>query len=102
MTTRGVTMAGLGALLAAGAGGAKAASPIAEVLCAPRAELVRKLEGQYGEVRRGVGLNGPDRVMELWSSPRSGDWTLVMSYASGTACIVAMGEDWQPLEPPPA
>jgi hypothetical protein len=37
--------------------------------------------------------------MELWSSAR-GDWTLVVSYATGLRCIVAMGEAWDSLAPP--
>jgi len=81
---------------------AQAASPIAEIICAQRDEMVRKLERQFGEVKQGIGLRGPEQVMELWSSPHSGDWTLVMTYANGTSCIVAMGEGWQPLMPPPA
>ncbi|WP_302478001.1 hypothetical protein [Ruegeria arenilitoris] len=31
--------------------------------------------------------------MEVWTS-RSGAWTMVITYANGTSCIVAMGEDW--------
>ena len=36
--------------------------------------------------------------MEVWTDPY-GDWTLVVSYATGTSCIVAMGQHWQPLQP---
>ncbi|WP_280138457.1 hypothetical protein [Aliiruegeria lutimaris] len=34
--------------------------------------------------------------MELWAGER-GDWTLMMTCASGRSCIVAMGEHWQPI-----
>ncbi|MEX5727229.1 hypothetical protein Ga0609869_000582 [Rhodovulum iodosum] len=78
---------------------AQAASPIAEIVCAPRAEMETRLKHRFGAVLQGVGLRGPDEVMELWSSPRSGDWTLVMRYAGGQSCIVAMGADWVPLLP---
>lgn len=78
---------------------ARAASPIAEIVCAPRAEMETRLQRRFGAVRDGVGMLGPDQVMELWSSPRSGDWALVMRYAGGQSCIVTMGSDWQPLEP---
>ncbi|WP_068111810.1 hypothetical protein [Tropicimonas marinistellae] len=70
-----------------------ARSPIADVICAPTDEMREKLLRQFGEVQQGTGLRGPDQVMELWSGA-SGDWTLVMTYASGQSCIVAMGEHW--------
>ncbi len=69
-----------------------AQSPIAEVLCAPSQDMHAKLTRQFGEARRATGVRGPEQIMELWSSETSGDWTLVISYASGTSCIVAMGE----------
>lgn len=77
-----------------------AASPIAEVICAPRHELVQTLRGQFGEQQMGVGMRGPESVMEIWTSDKSGDWTLVMSYTDGRSCIVAIGENWQQIAPP--
>jgi hypothetical protein len=71
----------------------QAMSPIAEVLCAPTTELTRKLERQFGAERRATGLRGPEQVMEVWRADH-GDWTLVVRYATGTSCIVAMGEHW--------
>lgn len=78
-------------LLSGGTG--LAGSPIAEIICAPTDEMRRKLTGQFGEARQGTGVQSPDQVMELWSG-EDGDWTLVMTYASGRSCIVAMGEHW--------
>lgn len=80
------------------AGPAAAQSPIAEVICAPRAELVQRLAG--AEVS-GSGLRDTETVLEVWTKA-SGDWTLVQSYADGTACILAMGEAWEAAIPPPA
>lgn len=75
-----------------------AESPIAEVVCLSRADLLLRLRG--AEVA-GAGLRDAEAVLEIWTRP-SGDWTLVQSYANGTACILAMGEDWEPAVPPPA
>lgn len=36
------------------------------------------------------GLRNPDQIMEIWED-RQGDWTLVIAYANGNRCIVAMG-----------
>jgi hypothetical protein len=80
------------------AGPAAAQSPIAEVICVPRAELVQRLAG--AEVS-GSGLRDTETMLEVWTKA-SGDWTLVQSYADGTACILAMGEAWEAAIPPPA
>jgi hypothetical protein len=85
-------------LLMACATPAAADSPIAEVICLPRAELVARMKG--AEVV-GAGLRDAEAVLEVWTKA-SGDWTLVQSYASGMACILAMGEAWQGVVPPPA
>ena len=77
---------------------AAAQSPIAEVICLPRAELLARLKG--AEVV-GAGLRDAEAVLEVWAKA-SGDWTLVQSYANGTACILAMGEAWEAAIPPPA
>ena len=76
---------------------AAAASPIAEVICAPSAELTDRLERQFGESLRAQGLRDHETMLEVWSSDRTGRWTLVMSYASGRSCIVAMGEHWDQI-----
>lgn len=75
-----------------------AESPIAEVICVPRAELAQKLAGAKVT---GQGLRDTETVLEIWTKG-SGDWTLVQSYANGTACILAMGEAWETVIPPPA
>ncbi len=74
-------------------GTATLASPIAEVLCEPTERMRLKLETQFGETRAATGLRGPEQIMEVWTDDR-GDWTLVMRYASGKSCIVAMGKHW--------
>ena len=79
---------------------AAVASPIAEVICAPSAELTDRLEHQFGESLRAQGLRDPETMLEVWSSDLTGRWTLVMSYASGRSCIVAMGEHWDQIPAP--
>jgi hypothetical protein len=71
---------------------------IAEMICAPREEILARLAG--AEVA-GAGLRDTEAVLEVWTRA-SGDWTLVQSYANGTACILAMGEAWEALPAPPA
>ncbi len=77
---------------------ALAETPLAEVICAPRSEIVSRL---HGATLSGSGLRDAEAVLEVWAKP-SGDWVLVQSYANGTACILAMGEAWEATVPPPA
>ncbi|MEQ8897346.1 MAG: hypothetical protein RID23_09650 [Roseovarius sp.] len=80
--------------LACIAGGANANSPIAEVICEPTERMTQKLSRQFGEELHSWGTRGPEQVMQVWTDKR-GDWTMVVSYATGTSCIVAMGENWE-------
>lgn len=64
--------------------------PIAEILCAPTAQMRQRLETEFGAERAWQGLRTPDQIMELWED-RRGVWTLVIAYANGRVCIVAMG-----------
>jgi hypothetical protein len=86
------------AVFAGLSGPVSAFNPVAEVICAPRADIVARLAGA---TVAGTGLRDAEAVLEVWTRP-SGDWTLVQSYANGTACILAMGEAWQPAPPRPA
>lgn len=79
----------------------QAESPIADVICAPKDRMEQRLTQQMGTRRSAMGLRGPEQVMEVWTDARD-NWTLVISYASGQSCIVAMGENWQGLERDPA
>ncbi|MCA0927505.1 hypothetical protein [Ruegeria profundi] len=72
---------------------AYAESPIAEVICEPTSRMHEKLTRQFRAKRTATGVRSPEQVMEVWTS-KSGDWTMVMTYATGTSCIVAMGHDW--------
>ncbi|SNY50822.1 hypothetical protein SAMN06297129_1953 [Pseudooceanicola antarcticus] len=72
----------------------QAVSPIAEVICDQTPRLENRLKTTMNSEREGLGLRGPEQVMELWTTP-GGDWTMVVTYATGKSCIVAMGEAWQ-------
>jgi hypothetical protein len=70
------------------------APPIAEVVCAPRAELETRLTRDLRATLSGAGLRDKDAVMQIWTDPQ-GRWTLVQRYASGLSCILAMGDAWE-------
>ncbi|MGI3163334.1 hypothetical protein [Pseudooceanicola sp. 200-1SW] len=84
----------LAPILALLSGPALAAGPISEVVCDQTPRLEARLAGQMNQRRQAMGLRDPEQMMEVWLAP-SGDWSLVVAYATGRSCIVAMGEAWQ-------
>ena len=72
---------------------AQASSPLAEVVCSSREVMQQRLEQSMQSTRQGIGTRGPEELVELWADSRGG-WILVMTYATGASCIVAMGDDW--------
>jgi hypothetical protein len=75
---------------------------IADLSCDDSARIKQMLTQSMGAERQGMGLRDPDTVLEIWVTPKHGDWTIVQNYANGTSCIVAMGESWESKSPQPA
>ena len=68
----------------------------AQAVCGARAQIVSTLGEKYLESRHGLGLVGKDGqgMMELFVSKR-GSWTMLMTMAQGTTCIIAAGQQWE-------
>jgi len=77
----------------------QAGATIDDLVCDDTVRLERQLEATQGATRISQGMRGPDALMEVWMTPRNGDWVLVQTYANGTSCIVAMGQHWE-MTPP--
>lgn len=76
-----------------------AQAQLAEVICDDTGRLEMQIEGMDQRRKSAQALRGPDTIVEVWIAPKTGDWTLVQTYANGTSCIVAMGEHWETLVP---
>ncbi len=74
------------------------ASIQAQTACAPRDTLVANLSERFGETLTSGGLSGPTKLLELWTG-ESGSWTILMTDAFGTSCIVASGRNWTEFPP---
>ncbi|MEH6360234.1 MAG: hypothetical protein V7761_05820 [Amylibacter sp.] len=66
----------------------------AQTVCNTRAKLVTQLTETYGEVSNGVGVQNASQLIELWSSKKSGSWTIIASRADGISCVLATGRKW--------
>ncbi len=63
--------------------------------CAARDSVVDKLSVKYGEAFAGGGLQNAQSVFEVWFSEEKGTWTILMTRADGTSCIMASGTNWR-------
>lgn len=66
----------------------------AQTACAKRSEIVHMLENAFAEKLSALGLRSELQLMEIWSSDAKGTWTILLTKADGTSCIVASGTDW--------
>ncbi len=65
----------------------------AQGTCGDRNEMARRLVDQYGETLMGAGLGGPT-LLEVWANCETGTWTILKTYTTGTACVMAAGTNW--------
>ena len=75
---------------------------MSDVSCDDSARMLSMLTDVLGAERQGMGLRDPETMLEVWVSPRDGEWLIVQTYANGTSCIVAMGEHWETVLAGPA
>ncbi len=67
--------------------------------CGDYREIVRQLAEKHGERAAGRGLSASGNLVELLRA-EDGGWTLLMVLPNGRACLMSMGEAWQPIEAP--
>jgi hypothetical protein len=97
MFKQAAMLAHVGALVATVALGSIGSAPAAAAAqCGPRAVLLEHLSKHFKEQPRVLGLVGSSGIMEIHVSVQ-GSWTVLVTSASGTACIVAAGESWEEL-----
>lgn len=71
----------------------------AQTVCAPRDTVVERLSGSYGEGLAAGGLRSAEQVLEVWASPETGTWTVLVTRADGVSCVMASGTNWHQQEP---
>ena len=73
------------------------APPVQAAACANRTDVVDRLQSKYSEVLTAGGLQSArpvQNMVEVWSSPQTGTFTVILTNPSGVSCIVATGTDW--------
>lgn len=65
--------------------------------CAMRDQIVERLESKYSEQLTAGGLQenqSDSSMMEIWASPKTGTFTVLMTNPNGVSCVVAAGTDF--------
>ncbi len=83
------------------AGSAQVPSGVARMLCSDYKEIVRQLGARYQEVPVSIGLQSNGHLLQVFSSPRTGTWTILSVAPDGTGCVLAAGRSWEMTPPPP-
>ncbi len=71
-------------------GKAQAAMPT----CMDRSVLAQQLDKKFSEAQVAVGLAASGQLVEVFSSDKGTTWTIVMTRADGTSCVMATGQAW--------
>ncbi|GGH29330.1 hypothetical protein SAMN05444007_104386 [Cribrihabitans marinus] len=78
-------------------GMAATAPPANAASCGLRDSVIEQLQRKYAEELTVGGLQqrrGQQSVMEIWASPETGTFTVLLTQANGISCIVAAGTDF--------
>lgn len=79
-----------------------AQAQIARTICGDRDQIVSTLTGRFGETAQSWGMGPGNRIVEVFASEETGTWTITITAADGTTCLVASGRFWENLLQTPA
>jgi hypothetical protein len=71
------------------------------MVCGARDQIVAQLSTRYGEEVRSIGIAPRNRIVEVFASDETGSWTITITSADGTTCLIASGEYFEMLPPVP-
>lgn len=69
----------------------------AQLACGDRTEMLQHLADKYQERPASIGLSNNGGVIEVLTAPASGSWTILITMPNGVTCLIAAGENWQPV-----
>ena len=68
-------------------------------LCGPTAAMRAGLAQKYNETPVGVGVSASNLVIEIWTSAKTGSFTVLATSTNGRSCMIASGENFQITDP---
>ena len=65
--------------------------------CAPRAMVLERLTGVYGETRQSIGVTSNGSVIETFANTETGTWTITITSPDAETCLAASGGSYENL-----
>ena len=66
---------------------------------APRSQIVNVLSQRFAEVPAALGLAHDGSLVEVFTSPDSSTWTMVLTRPNGMSRIMVEGQAWIDVQP---
>ena len=76
--------------------GIAAVPALAQTPCGQRTDIIQVLAEKYRESHQASGLQSASAMVEIWASPETGTWTILVTQSNGVSCVVASGQSWNP------
>lgn len=89
----------LAGLATAASAAAQVPSVPARMPCHDYHKIAETLGNRYGEQPVSLGVQANGHVLQVFTSPASGSWTILSVAPSGIGCVVAAGRGWQTRSP---
>lgn len=70
------------------------------MLCGDHEKVISHLDEKFGETRTNMGMSSNGGVLEVFSSEKTGTWTVLITSPGGPTCLVAAGKNWETLQTP--
>jgi hypothetical protein len=71
----------------------------AQSICGARDDFVQHLAQRHKEAPAAMGLSSNGKMVEVLTNDETGTWTIIVTNADGSACVIAAGEAWQQILP---
>jgi hypothetical protein len=65
--------------------------------CSDYTAVKEQLAVRYEEAPISVGLQSNGNVLQIFTSQRTGTWTVVSTTPAGVSCILAVGKSWEEM-----
>jgi len=65
--------------------------------CGQRDRVIGQLTEKYGETRRSIAMAHNNSVVEVYASDDTGTWTITVTNANGTTCLMASGQSYESI-----
>lgn len=80
-------------------GAAALAPPATAATCFQRENVVQTLQTLFSERQTALGLQANGKLVEVWTSAESGNFTILVTSPDGISCVVSSGGFWQSVVP---